>query len=256
MKSRLGLLFATLIFAMALAFVMSGYNHKTLTGAMAKESAGPMVSFDAYSKIDKKRDRAAALAKESPRNRSLLWRQHLAYYEARLQLNQRQKDFLRQVSELLDERFFAAPINMSEAEYLKTTRGKPFKELMQNVSKLFTPEQSRQLFFTVGDTSNLTDLGCGTPKRPQVGQATTVRVRYNDPNTAKVKGPNNSEPDPENNPNPFVTCDCTGSLCGSGCGSEQSCRMTIYPLICEPGGSCGCFGLFTCHALCGFFEEG
>jgi hypothetical protein len=233
MKSRLGLLVATLTFALAIVFAGYGYNHKTLGGYVAKESAGPMVSFDAYSRMDKKRDRSAAFAKESPHNKSLLWRQHLAYYEARMQLNDQQKEFLKRVSEFLDERFFAAPIGMSEAKYVKTKRGKPFKELMQNVSKLFTPEQSRQLFLTVGDTSTITDWGCPL-----------LNATVNDPSAAKAKGP-----DPGNNPNvPDVsdTCNCTGSFCGSGCDANSNCRFGN----CDEGGSCGCFGWFNCTAWC------
>lgn len=239
MKSRLGLLFATLTFALAIVFVAYGYNHKTLTGYLAKEPAGPMVSFEAYSKMDKKRDRTAAFAKESPHNKSLLWRQHLAYYEARLELNEQQKDFLKRVSEFLNERAFAAPIGMSEAQYLKTERGKPLKELMQNVSKLFTREQSRQLFLTVGDTSTITDWGCGAPKLPA-----------SDPSAAKAKGPNDSEPDPGNNPNVSETCTCTASICGSGCSSSTTCKIGFPSPICSEGGECGCFGWFNCSGLC------
>lgn len=240
MKSRLGLLFGALTFALALVLVAYGYNHKTLTGYLAKESAGPMVSFEAYSKMEKKRDRTAAFAKESAHNKSLLWRQHLSYYEAKLQLNEQQRDFLKQVSEFLDERFLEGPVGLSEAKYVKTDAGKPFKELMQNVSKLFTPEQSRQLFLTVGDTSTITDWGCGVSKVPA-----------NDPTVDKVRGPNASENDPGNKPSASEggTCTCTGSMCGDGCGEGKSCMLTL-PSVCEEGGSCGCFGWFNCTGVC------
>jgi hypothetical protein len=240
MKSRVRFLFATLSFGLALVFVAYAYNSKTLTGYRSKEPTGPIVSFEDYSKMDKKRDRSAAFAKESPHNKSVLWRQHLAYYEAKLELNKQQRDFLRRVSDFLDESFFAAPINMSEAEYLKSARGKPFKELMQNVSKLFTPEQSRQLFLTLGDISTITDWGCRAPK-----------VTVNDPNDAGTHGPSYSEP---NNSNVFGQCTCTGSICGSGCDSSSTCKVGVGQDICTAGGSCGCFGWFDCTGLC--FQDG
>jgi len=236
MKSRARLLFASLSLGLALVFVAYAYNGKSLRGSLSKAPTGPIVSFEDYSKMEAKIDRSAAFAKESPQNKSLLWRQHLAYYEAKLDLNKQQKDFIRRVSDFLDEKFFAGPINMSEAEYLKSVRGKPFKELMQNVSKLFTPEQSRQLFLTVGDISTITDWGCRAPK-----------VTVTNPPDAETHGPSYSEP---NESTVFGACTCTGSICGSGCDSSSTCKLGVGQDICTAGGSCGCFGWFNCTGLC------
>lgn len=239
MKRTLRLLVAVLTISLALVFAASGHSAKTLIGLFAK-TAGPSLSFEDYSKMDSKSDRAAAFAKETPHNKSLLWKQHLAYYEAKLNLNDQQKEFLKRVSALLDESFFATPINMSEAEYLKSARGKPFKELMQNASKLFTPEQSRQLFLTLGDVSTITDWGCGA-SQPAVSEA----------EPGEGSGPNYSEP---NNANAFETCTCTGSICGSGCGSGTTCKIGFPGPLCQEGGACGCFDLFNCTGLC--FQDG
>lgn len=119
------MLFAALILGSAVVFVAHGYRYEIGTGYLAK-TADPTVSYEDYSKMTKKRDRTAAFAKETTYNKSLLWKQHFAYYEVKLDLNHRQKEFLRRVSAFLEESFFTHPINMSEAEYLKTTRGKPF----------------------------------------------------------------------------------------------------------------------------------
>jgi hypothetical protein len=226
MKTKLGLLFASLCFALSLVFAPYGYGHKT---------SAPLVSFEDYSKMENIRDRKAALAKESPLAKSMLWRQHLAYHEGRMQLNQQQRDFLKRVSAFLDESFFATPANMSEAQYIKTERGKPFKELMSNVKTLFTPEQRKQLFLTVGDAASITDWGCAAPK-----------IDDSDATADKMHGPNASEPDAGNSANSAFLCDCTESLCGSGCGEGWRCARG-FPC---PGTQCGCFGYWECDGRC------
>lgn len=193
--------------------------------------------------MSRKRDRTLAFSQESPRDKSLLWRQHLAYYETKLDLNEKQRNFLTQVSALLDEQFFATPINMSEAEYFKTARGQPFKELMQNVPKLFTQEQTRQLFSVIGDTSTVTEWGCSAAQVPTT-----------DSKRARAKGPNNSEPNSESNSNLIDTCTCTASVCGTRCPAEMSCWVGFPSAICDKSGTeCGCFGMFYCDGLC--FED-
>ena len=228
MKTKLGLLFAFLCFALSLVFAPYGYGHKT---------SAPLVSFEDYSRMESVRDRKTALAKESPLAKSMLWRQHLAYHEGRMQLNQQQRDFLKRVSEFLEESFFASPANMPEAEYLKSVRGKPFKELMSNVKTLFTPEQRRQLFLAVGDVSTITDWGCAAPT-----------VEDSDVSADKAHGPNASEPNTGNNATPAFKCDCTDSLCGSGCGDRNEWRCAPGA-VCS-GTHCGCFGIFECDGGC------
>ncbi len=230
MKSKAGLLSGTVAFALALVFVVDGYTHKAnTTTPMTNEPAGPITSLEDYSRMDKKRDRTAAFAKESPRSKSLLWRQHLAYQADKLKLNEQQRSFIKRVSEFLDEDFFVAPIRMSEAEYLKTSRGKPLRDVMQGASTLFTPEQSRQLFMTIGDIAAITDWSCGAPAKVQS-------------NHANPKAATNSA-------SMFGTCTCTASICGTGCTGNTTC-MVFLPSPCENGGSCGCFGWFDCSGLC------
>jgi hypothetical protein len=197
---------------------------------------GPTVAFEFYSKMESLRERKAALAQESAYGKSVLWRQHLAWYESKMEMNQQQKDFIKRVSEFLDESFFATPTNSSEAEYLKSTRGKPFRDLMQNVKKKFTPKQSRQLFLTVGDTATITDWGCGPAK-----------VEGSEASVDKAHGPNASEPASK----AFSQCYCTDSLCGSGCGSNARCVGGN----CASGGNCGCFGIFDCTGGCEQYPE-
>lgn len=50
---------------------------------------------------------------------------------------------------------------MSEFEFIKTDQGKPYGDLMKQVPELFTRDQIRQLFVTVGDISTVTEWGCG-----------------------------------------------------------------------------------------------
>jgi hypothetical protein len=174
----------------------------------------------------------------------MLWRQHFAYYEVKLELNVEQRAFLKRVSDFLDEDFFETPANMTEAAYIKTERGKPFKELMVNVKNLFKPEQSRQLFLTIGDTSTITDWGCRAvqPSAPDGAQDS-------DPYAAKVHGPNASEAAPGNSANPSFGCDCiTESLCGTGCGDRNEWRCAGGP-ACQ-GTQCGCFGYWECNGRC------
>jgi hypothetical protein len=231
MKTKL---VASVSFAMTLVIVAYGYGYTV-------RPAGPLVSFEDYSKMENIKDRNAALAKESPRAKSVLWRQHLAFNEVKMGLNVEQKDFLKRVSDFLDNNFFAIPNNMPEAEYIKTERGKPFKELMQDAKKLFTPEQLRNLFLTVGDASTITDWGCGA-RKVQDSDA-------NAENTERVHGPNASEP--SNSSAAVSGCSCTESMCGSQCGSNQYCSYD-----CTPGGACGCFRWFTCDGTCKTIPEG
>ena len=228
MKTKLRLMFVALTFALTLVFVAYG----------TAEPAGPLVSFEDYSKMESIKERNAALAKESPRAKSMLWRQHLAFHEAKFALNAQQKEFLKRVSEFLDESFFAIPTKMSEAEYIKTERGKPFKELMQNVKTLFTPDQRRQLFLTIGDGGKITDWGCSAPK-----------IDDSDALADQVHGPNASEP--SNSSAAFGNCTCTESMCGTQCGSSQYCSQD-----CTPAGACGCFRLFECDGVCKTVPEG
>lgn len=226
MKTRL--LTGAMVFALVLVFVAVGYTHKTKTTSVAIEPAGPITSLEDYSRMEKKRDRTAAFAKESPRNKSVLWRQHLESQAAKLELNVDQKAFIKRVSDFLDEDFFGSPIKMAESAYLKTLRGKPLRDLMQNTTTLFTPDQSRQLFITIGDISTITDWGCGAPK---------VQSNHANPNAVK------------NSASMFATCVCTASICGTGCTGNTRCMMYL-PSPCQDGGSCGCFGLFDCTGIC------
>jgi hypothetical protein len=165
-------------------FVVSGfwvYNQEVLASFLTKKTAGTAIAFEDYSKMEKKRDRAVTLSKESPKNKSILWRQQFEYYGARSELNAKQKDFLGKLSEFLNEDFFElsnslSDKGMSEAEFVKTEQGKPYGDLMKQVPELFTREQARQLFITVGDISTITEWGCE--------KASTEK---------RANGPNNSE---------------------------------------------------------------
>lgn len=64
------------------------------------------MDFEEYSRMAKKSERNATLASESPEKKSILWKQHFAYQETKLALSERQKKFLNDLSEYLDEDFF------------------------------------------------------------------------------------------------------------------------------------------------------
>lgn len=102
MKIRISLLCTALALVFVSAFVM--YQHEVL-GHYLKSRGGPVLSLEDFSKMEKKRDRASALAKESPTNRSVLWRQHIKYYGSNLDLGSSQKEFLAKLTEFLSEDF-------------------------------------------------------------------------------------------------------------------------------------------------------
>lgn len=103
MKIRITLILSILSLILVSGFLV--YNPEVLANYLAKKTAGSAIAFEDYSKMDKKRDRAATLSKESPKNKSILWRQHLAYYGAKLELNDKQRDFLNKSSEFFNEDF-------------------------------------------------------------------------------------------------------------------------------------------------------
>lgn len=189
----------------------------------SNSKTGPAVSFEEFSKMATKKERVAAFKGESSKNKSILWAEHIAYYRGVFELSLEQRRFLDKLSQLLDEEFFSRAAGVSEAEFIESEQGKPFGNLMKQAPELFTTEQRKQLFLVVGDISAITDFGCGNVLISNSGSRA------------------------------FRSCDCTASICGTGCENPVSCPMTLPGLIClsTPDG-CGCFGYFGCSGLCGY----
>lgn len=226
MNLRLKLVFSILSLSILFGSLISDkYIFAHFTG---NNNIAPTMDFEEYSRMAKKSERNATLASESPEKKSILWKQHFAYQETKLALSERQKKFLNDLSEYLDEEFFAgANHGLSESEYINAKKGKPIGALIKQIPELFDREQSKQLFLTIGDTSTITDWGCGS-----ASSENTV---------AETNGTNTL----------LSGCDCTASVCGSGCPEGTACKIGFpYPICPATPDGCGCFGYFSCDSQC------
>jgi hypothetical protein len=166
--------------------------------------------------------------KETPDSKAVLWKKHLITVSEKQDLNNEQRNFLYKLTELLDANFFAEiekQKGVSEFDFAKSEAGKSYGELMTNISDTFTQEQIGQIFMTIGDTTTITDWSCGGNSTDAVSQKSIT-------------------------PQKAVSCNCTGSFCGSGCRPGTTCMIGVEGPICTPGGNCGCGGWFTCYARC------
>lgn len=226
MKIRITLILSVL--SIVLLSGISIYNQEVLT----KKLAGEENSFDDYSKMERKLDRVNALGKESPKNKSILWRRHLAYYKTKLDLNEEQRNFLDKMSEFFDENFFItldsfSKKGISESEFFKTDQGKPSGDLVKQIPNLFNKEQAKQLFQTVGDISTITDWGCGT-----VSKAKTTKE-----NSGLESARSNG-------------CACLEETsCGTSCPEGTTCKVP-NPRCSPTSQGCGCWGVWACSANC------
>lgn len=227
MKMKITLMLSILSLILVSGFLV--YNQEVMANFLTKKTVGSGITYDDYSKMEKKRDRNNTFQKETPENKSILWRQHLAYAGARLDLNEIQRDFLYKLSEFLDANFFVtleSKKGTSEFDFAKSDEGKSYGELMKQVPELFKQEQIKQIFLTIGDTSTITDWSCG-------GSASTDTKAENLNNTQSLS-----------------LCTCTGSFCGSGCREGSTCQMGFPHPNCTEGGNCGCGSWFACTAKC------
>ena len=93
MKTKVALATLLTISLFVVGFFVS--NKKSMAQFLRKESSKPIKSFEEYSHIKSLKERIVAVNKETPRNKSVLWRQNLIYKAERMNLNQEQKDWVR-----------------------------------------------------------------------------------------------------------------------------------------------------------------
>lgn len=208
MKTKITLISLLSILLFAGAFFVNDKN--VLAQFFEEESSKPIKSFEDYSRMNNLKERIVAVNKETPRNKSVLWRQNLIYHADRMNLNQEQKDWVKVAYDFLDEDFFTVA-GGDESEFVKTDLGKSFEKLMIRKSEIFTREQAKKFCITLGNDSTLINSG---------------------------RESNGSDSD-----NPY--CNCTASWCGQ-CLEEEVCENPY----CFNTDGCGCFAVWRCVKKC------
>jgi len=168
---------------------------------------------------------------EDPAARSALWRDHIKVVGSTIAKNPQQKAFLEYADSFLDPKFFAlvdraSSLGLTERAFTQTDEGRPYLEFARQIPVLFSRDEIRKLFLTVGDTASITDFSCdGSGSKKNFGPGT-----------------NEQELNVEN-------CTCTGSFCAM-CPEGFDCRLQFPSEPCNQVGGCGCLGIWTCTAVC------
>ncbi len=215
MKTKILIVMSILGLILLSAFLIT--NQKTLANFIVDKDDAPIKTYEEYSQIPTKRARLDALNKETPKNKALLWKHHLKYYEQRMQLNEAQKEWLKEMNQFLNEDVFKAvkAVDGDRDKFFKTNIGKSFENLMKKQSNLFSKDQSKIFCTVIGDVSNIT------------------------------------QPDPErdNSSNNFdggVYCNCVTSVCAQ-CPDLFACESKPCLTV---SANCGCFAFWTCTKQC------
>lgn len=213
MKTKVTLITLLISFLFVVAFFVS--NQKVVAKFWAVESSKPIKSFEDYSQMNTTSERGTAFNKETPANKSLLWRQNLIFHADRMNLNQEQKAWIKDAYEFMNEDFFAVA-GGDESEFIKTAPlGKSYEKLIKRKSELFIRDQAKK-FCLIGDDSTLKNSG-------QESSASS------------------------SDDLPAQICNCTWSLC-TQCDSPEVCTPN-RPCI-PVGSGCGCGAVWKCNRIC------
>lgn len=152
MKTKVTLIALVISLLIVVGFLV---KHQKVTAKFwTVENSKPNKSFEEYSKMTNLKERIAALNEETPKNKSILWRQNLIFHAYRMNLNQEQKAWVKEEYDFLDENFFATA-GGDESEFIKTDLGKSYDKLMKRRSELFNRDEARKFCVTFGDESTL-----------------------------------------------------------------------------------------------------
>lgn len=211
MKAKVTLIsLLTILIFVGVLFVS---NKSVIAKFLNEENSKPIRTFEDYSQMTSLKERIAAVNTETPRNKSLLWRQNLLYQANLMNLNEEQKAWVKELHDLIDEDFFAVGGRI-ESEFAKTELGKPYEKLMIQRSQLFTQDQAKKFCSVIGD------------------EATLINSRQATSDDDDPEGP--------------VYCYCTSSMCPQ-CPSELTC---ITGECNATPDNCGCFGFWQCTGQC------
>lgn len=186
-------------------------NQKVAGQFWAVKNSKPIKSFEEISQMTNLKERLAAINKETPKNKSILWRQNLVYQSNLMNSNQEQKAWVKEAYDFLDENFFTLA-GGDESEFIKTDLGKSYEKLMIRRSELFTREESKKFCITFGDDSTLIN---------------------------SVQESNYEEGD-------GTSCHCTSSMCPQ-CPQDNYCSN---PMCLTVSSNCGCFAYWNCTHRC------
>jgi hypothetical protein len=174
------------------------------------ENSKPNKSFEEYSQMTNLKERIVALKEETPKNKSILWRQNLIFKADRMNLNQEQKAWVKEEYDFLNENFFATA-GGDESEFIKTDLGQSYDRLMKQRSEIFSRDESKKFCVIFGDESTLI----------------------------------NSEQEYNESESPFY-CNCTASWCPQ-CPEDFVCENENCLTVSD---NCGCFAIWNCRKRC------
>lgn len=152
MKTKVTLIALVISLLIVVGFLVK--HQKVAAKFWTVENSEPVKSFEEYSQMTSLKERIAVLNEETPKNKSILWRQNLIYHADRMNLNQEQKDWVKEEYDFLDENFFATA-GGEESEFIKTDLGKSYDKLMKRRSELFNRNESKSFCIIFGDESTL-----------------------------------------------------------------------------------------------------
>lgn len=209
MKTKITLISLLSILLLVSIFV----SNENVAANFLARSSKPIKSFEEYSQMSNLKERITAINKETPQNKSALWRQNIIYQADRMNLSRQQKDWVKEAYDFFDAKFFIVA-GGDEAEFIKTDLGKSYEKLMIRRSELFTKEQARKFCSVIGDDSTLINYR-------QESSFSNERVP--------------------------TTCNCAASWFCTECPEDYECSSAV---CFQTSGGCGCALVWNCTKMC------